>query len=337
MNYFNEIKTPYITFPKSVQPNTGFMEKPQTQQQLITQPQQQLPQVPADQQQQAGFMSNIGKAFSNFSKALATPGFGEVFFGNIAQALGGQDTWQGRLGGVLGQLGAARGQGNVSKKLQAGQPTSQWENMFITPEMRLEQQKADVYGGLAGAQAGTMQPWQSKAVQDIMSDLEKNATDIEREKIQALSKLLNPPTMQNAPVGEGIEAAVYPQFNQETGQYEWKEYGRGQTKGFEGNQWTFSNQQRQTEFWRQIVNDARRKIASDSRMLQYGRIRMDSQGNFLGMDWLPGKNASDANDMYNKLLQEELLPATQNPHIRLPMDYINGIPEPDSLIMTWEK
>ena len=332
MNYFNEIKTPYITFPKSIQPNTGFMEKPQAQPQLITQPQQQLPQVPDEQQQQAGFLSNIGKAFSNFSKALATPGFGEVFFGNIAQALGGQDTWQGRLGGVLGQLGAARGQGNVSKKLQAGQPTSQWENMFITPEMRLEQQKADVYGGLAGAQAGTMQPWQSKAVQDIMSDLEKNATDIEREKIQALSKLLNPPTMQNAPVGEGIEAAVYPQFNQETGQYEWKEYGKGRTKGFENTTLSPTANLAIQKFGWDVYKQARKEAFEDPRTSKYGKIRVNPNTGEYSIDWIDPQNGPAE---FNRILDEKLKRFVENPSVGLSSDYLNMNP-PQPLSMEWE-
>lgn len=324
----------FPTFSNPVQGAAGQPRGPQLQPQLTTQVQ---PVANPQLAQQGNFLSEIGKAFSSFSKALKTPGFGEVFFGNIAQALGGQETWQGRMGGVLSQLGMAGGTGQAFQQLQAGEPLNQWQQMFVTPEMRLAQYNAALegrrvgaYEQLAGAQAAGIQPWQSKAVQDVLSELAKNATDIQKEQIQALSKLLNPPQIQTYPSGKGMETGGIFRLNKDTMEYDWSPMGTGQTKGFE-NQWTYGNQQAQQQYWRGIVNDARRKIASDPRMLKYGHIRMDSQGNFLGMDWLPGANSTDANDMYNKLLKEELLPAVKNPYINLPMEYVTGIPEPSPI------
>lgn len=197
--------------PQQLQPHGGFRGG---EQQLI------------GGEQEPDFLDKIGKAFSQFSKALATPGF-QNMLAKMGMSLAAPGSMQERVGAAVAGVTAGQQQQAYLSKLLSGEPVTAQDVMGLTPE-QLQQGRA--------LQLTQERQAATRAYQEGI--VEKYETPEERAEREQAGILLRAatrapaaekaPTVTKIPVGVGEEAGGYltPDPTSPTG-YTWTELGRG--------------------------------------------------------------------------------------------------------------
>lgn len=280
--------------------------------------------------QEAGaFYTGLGKAFSNFGKAMNTPGFAPMFFGQIAAGMNPRSS-AGQIGQAMAGIGQNIGFKGAYDKLQSGQKLTPWEQSFVSPEQHMQMTQMGLQGRQVASQeaVGTarvrnLAPYEEQFAHETQLSQAGIEAGLESDAMKYLSDLMNPedaPTTFTAPTGPGGEQSrMYMKMNPETGSWEPVTISTGTPKdtGTDTGELTSAQRLSQSKFYVQMVNQAREQANYDPSLLALQKYTIDPITNRIMHNFAD----EEVRAAYNAAVKNILGGYTQNPYVGLPKEF----------------